>query len=539
MNMKKIMVGVVAGALAVSSLTAVASAQEWNITYPAVDYYDTTVVYNSGDIDVDKLDDSGVMTILLDTANTIDENYAWGYAKVKDYSITLKYFAKQADGKTKATTDSISVKKTVGQDNYWGSWGDAAFEISYNTGKSATAAIANLDTDSPVAISVTATISHPVWKTSDLKYTRYKQNDATWLQVAFLDNNSKDANGNYNDKESFAGSDVNAVAATATAKSKVVSGSESVKNLVDFASEFRPNSILRDFGNSATVEIVLNAQPYSETGEPVFGYIPVTLKGAADVTVANRVEYATFDADTLTATITLPEGFVYYFDKNDYVYGGILQVGDLKGGLVDEDGNAIKIASIKVKSGADSNANDTSKVITVNNVTKDGAVAVIGTYNAIFGNADKLDVTNEITDKTISYKLTLTNAGAASQLTGEVTLQLSIPAQFKGQNLTSNTVKHTCNDGTVEELAIENLDTYKTDGYVVVKTSKFSSFELGFEGSNEETTTEAPAVSEETTTEAPADTQPADDGNQPTGVALAVIPAIVAAAGIVISKKRG
>lgn len=182
------------------------------------------------------------------------------------------------------------------------------------------------------------------------------------------------------------------------------------------------------------------------------------------------------------------------------------------------------------------------KVISLTSGSDDANVKVTGTIGVIYGNgAQDLQVTSDITDTNIKYSLKLTDAnGNYVQPAGSVTLQMSIPSKFKGQTLSADTVKHTCNDGTVEELAIKNMDTYKTDGYIVCETSKFSSFEFGFEGSNEEETiTEAPAVSEETTTEASADTQPADDGNQPTGVALAVIPAIVAAAGIVISKKRG
>lgn len=175
--------------------------------------------------------------------------------------------------------------------------------------------------------------------------------------------------------------------------------------------------------------------------------------------------------------------------------------------------------------------------------SNDENVTVSGTFNALFGNgATTLQVTSDFTDKTMSYTLKLTDgAGNYVQPAGTVTLKMSIPSAAKGKTLSSDKVKHTCNDGTVEELDIKNMDTYKTDGYVVCETNKFSSFEFSFEDvETEATTTEAPAVSEETTTEAPAaDTQPADDGNQPTGVALAVIPAIVAAAGIVISKKRG
>lgn len=187
----------------------------------------------------------------------------------------------------------------------------------------------------------------------------------------------------------------------------------------------------------------------------------------------------------------------------------------------------------------------------------DCMVKVIGTDHTIFGNgAQELTVVNNITNNNVDYTLKLTAAdGSYVQPAGELTLQLSIPSDFKGRTLKGD-VKHTCNDGTVENLKIENADTYKTDGYVVVKTSKFSTFGLEFE-EDDTTTTEAPETTTEapeTTTEAPATEAPAteapatdvgnagasnaDDKNANTGVVLAVVPAAIAAAAVVISKKR-
>ena len=186
---------------------------------------------------------------------------------------------------------------------------------------------------------------------------------------------------------------------------------------------------------------------------------------------------------------------------------------------------------------------DATRILTAGSA--DCMVKVIGTDHTIFGNgAQELTVVNNITNNNVDYVLKLTDAnGAYVQPAGELTLQLSIPSDFKGREIKGD-VKHTCNDGTVENLKIENADTYKTDGYVVVKTSKFSTFGLEFE--EEETTTEAPAP--ETTTEAPVETTEAPatgatnggngDKNAPTGVVLAVVPAAIAAAAVVISKKR-
>ena len=176
----------------------------------------------------------------------------------------------------------------------------------------------------------------------------------------------------------------------------------------------------------------------------------------------------------------------------------------------------------------------TELTLTSNGVSATASVATIT------GNGGKeLIVNGAVTATSVSYELKLLDAnGNYVQPAGEVTLKLNIPE--KVTKVTSDKVKHTCNDGTVEELTIENYATCMSDGYVRVKTSKFSTFEFEVETEEDQvqteaTTTEAPAA---TTTEAPA----ADNNtnsNPGTGVALAVIPAIVAAAGVVISKKRG
>ena len=199
--------------------------------------------------------------------------------------------------------------------------------------------------------------------------------------------------------------------------------------------------------------------------------------------------------------------------------------------------------------------NDPARILTAGSA--DCFVKLIGTDKTIYGNgAVEVAVENNITNSSVSYAVKLMDAnGAYVQPGGEVTLQLSIPNDFRGATLSSNQVKHTCNDGTVEQLEIQNFETYKTDNYIVVKTSKFSDFEFGFETTEApaETTTEAPAETTteapvETTTEAPATEAPANNGNAsagantdknaPTGVVLAVVPAAVAAAAVVISKKR-
>lgn len=188
----------------------------------------------------------------------------------------------------------------------------------------------------------------------------------------------------------------------------------------------------------------------------------------------------------------------------------------------------------------DVNPDSNEKVITVENVTDTGAVRVIGTNSAIYGKADKLSVTNKLSATSLTYYLKLTDGGKDSNLAAPVTVEFTVPKNVKS-GLT--TITHYLNNGTKEELKIENA-TYKTDGFIRIITSSFSGFEIPLDEEETTTTTEAPV---ETTTEAPVETTTtaapvtADKNtpsNPPTGVALVVIPAIAAAAGVIISKKR-
>ena len=85
----------------------------------------------------------------------------------------------------------------------------------------------------------------------------------------------------------------------------------------------------------------------------------------------------------------------------------------------------------------------------------------------------------------------------------------------------SNKVAHMKDDGTVEILNLK----VDNDTIASFTTKSFSSFYMV-------------TVSEEATTPQPDETKPDPDKNQPTGVVLAVIPAAVAAAAVVVSKKR-
>lgn len=182
------------------------------------------------------------------------------------------------------------------------------------------------------------------------------------------------------------------------------------------------------------------------------------------------------------------------------------------------------------------------RVISVTAGSGDYIVKVTGPFSAIYGKGDDVKVDNQITSDKLSYHCYVYNNGELSNLSGEVTLQLSVPSRV-ASGLTE--IKHTFNDGGSEMLAIQNASTYKTDGYIIVKTSKFSGFEIPLEPEeSEETTTPEPEA--DPTTEPENEPSNGDtngganepDKNAPTGVVLFAVPAIAAAAGVIVFKKR-
>ncbi len=182
-------------------------------------------------------------------------------------------------------------------------------------------------------------------------------------------------------------------------------------------------------------------------------------------------------------------------------------------------------------------------------------VKASGTAATIRGNGGAiLQAIGKLTSSNLTYEVKLLDKDSnAVQPAGEVTLTLPIPKDNQGKTIKGGTVAHGLSNGTVENLPIVNIDTYKTDGFVKVVTKSFSPFTItfatfGMDFEDEETTTETeatttePVTEEATTTEAPAQTGSTNNGgedkNVGTGVVLAVVPAAIAAAAVVISKKR-
>ncbi len=234
-------------------------------------------------------------------------------------------------------------------------------------------------------------------------------------------------------------------------------------------------------------------------------------------------------------------------------------IGTWDGKKLDNNGNKVydlAIRSIEIVIPEQSTVAPVDEVIEVEDPVS--GVKASGTASTIRGNGGAiLQAIGKLTSSNLTYEVKLLDKDSkAVQPAGEVTLTLPIPKDNQGKTIKGGTVAHGLSNGTVENLPIVNIDTYKTDGFVKVVTKSFSPFTItfatfGMDFEEDETTTEAT----EATTEAPADTTEAteatteapaqtgstnggEDKNVGTGVVLAVVPAAIAAAAVVISKKR-
>ena len=156
MNMKKLMAGVVAGALAVSTLAASAFAADFpaKISNKA---YTIPVSAKSDDISIEDAPETGVLRVALNTVSLSATGSDYSYKSVETYAITLTYFEKENSApKTK------TVKVEAGTDAYWSNgYGGAYLMVTYTTGKSATKDISNLDLSVPVSYEITAVVKGP------------------------------------------------------------------------------------------------------------------------------------------------------------------------------------------------------------------------------------------------------------------------------------------------------------------------------------------------------------------------------------------
>lgn len=133
----------------------------------------------------------------------------------------------------------------------------------------------------------------------------------------------------------------------------------------------------------------------------------------------------------------------------------------------------------------------------------------------------KADEANS-TDTAVAFDITVTVDGKPAAIDGTVTVTVPVPEELKGAD--SYYVYYQAKDGTLTDMKA----TY-ADGYVTFTTTHFSTYIIS---------TVAMSNDEGASTTAPDATTDNNDKNQATGVTLLIIPALTAAAGVIISKKR-
>ena len=134
-------------------------------------------------------------------------------------------------------------------------------------------------------------------------------------------------------------------------------------------------------------------------------------------------------------------------------------------------------------------------------------------------------VTSETSDSKFTYDISFKDTdGKEVQPKGEVTVKVPVPEKFKDAEKVY--VYRAETDGTYTDMKAE-----VKDGFVVFTTNHFSKYLV----TTEEIKAETPAPE----TPKPTDTTPADTTTNPnTGVAVALIPAILAGAVVIVSAKK-
>ena len=134
-------------------------------------------------------------------------------------------------------------------------------------------------------------------------------------------------------------------------------------------------------------------------------------------------------------------------------------------------------------------------------------------------------VTSETSDSEITYDISFKDTdGKEVQPKGDVTVKVPVPEKFKDAEKVY--VYRAETDGTYTDMKAEIKD-----GFVVFTTNHFSKYIV----TTEEIKAETPAPE----TPKPTDTTPADTTTNPnTGVAVALIPAILAGAVVIVSAKK-
>ena len=184
------------------------------------------------------------------------------------------------------------------------------------------------------------------------------------------------------------------------------------------------------------------------------------------------------------------------------------------------NGEAVEAAKDVIPAGA---------TLEVKEQPKEEAVKAVEAIKATDENKEVVETVKKAVEaeKAAVVDIDLVKDGAKVQPNGTIKVTINVPAALKdAANLFVYRVE--------EDGKLTDVKASVVNGKLVFSTSHFSTYIITSEAlSGDAVVTEAAA-----TTAAPTAPEKPDDKNQATGVVIAVIPAVIAAAGVIISKKR-
>lgn len=216
---------------------------------------------------------------------------------------------------------------------------------------------------------------------------------------------------------------------------------------------------------------------------------------------------------------------VEFSEKYDEIYDETYEVIDYTARKIGDAGNDVwpmLITSVK------------SSLIT--EIDEETGVEI--TYTYIEEGVELVVVESEATDTSVTYEISLVDKeGNPVTLDDLATVKIPVPEGFDAEETSVYILNE---DGTYTK-----VDAELVDGYLVFKTDVLGEYILSTEKLDEEVTT-APETEPETTapetspelTTGEATNNPDEDENKPTGIAIALVPALVSAAAVMIAKKR-
>ncbi|MDE7280223.1 MAG: Ig-like domain-containing protein [Ruminiclostridium sp.] len=159
----------------------------------------------------------------------------------------------------------------------------------------------------------------------------------------------------------------------------------------------------------------------------------------------------------------------------------------------------------------------------------DEATGITVTYTFIAEGVNLSVKTLDSSDTTVSYDIKLVDAdGENVDPDGKVVVEIPVP---EGMNAENAAVYVLNEDGTYTK-----VDAELVDGVFVFTTNKLGVYAVSTEKLDEIQEPDVTTSPEETTTSG--DTANDPDNNKPTGIVIAIVPAVVSAAAVMVTKRR-